>query len=198
MPPSDEIQRNIVAAWRIMMGRYELVRAYDVSADGFWNSFFAIVLCLPVLLTNWVPLANEMASPVSSFGERLSIVLRLAIVDLATWVLPLAVLALLAGLIDVRDRFVHYVVVTNWGSVILVWMLLPANLVRLVWPGEVELVMLLSLVIFLATLVLLWRLTNAAIDKGPMVASTVFATMLMTSFFILFTLQALFGVTLVE
>lgn len=198
MPPADEIQRNVTAAWRIMMGRYELVRAYDVSADGFWNSFFAIVLCLPVLLTSWVPLANEMSSPISSFGERLSIVLRLAIVDLASWVLPLVVLALLAGLIDVRDRFVQYVVVTNWGSVILVWMLLPANLVRLVWPAEIELAMLLSLVIFIATMVLLWRLTNAAIGKGPMIASTVFATVLLTSFFVLFTVQALLGVALVQ
>lgn len=198
MPPADEIQRNVTAAWRIMMGRYELVRAYDFSADGFWNSFFAIVLCLPVLLTSWVPLANEMASPISSFAERLSIVLRLAIVDLASWVLPLVVLGLLAGLIDVRDRFVPYVVVTNWGSVILVWMLLPANLIRLVWPAEIELAMLLALVVFLATMVLLWRLTNAAIGKGPMIASTVFATVLLTSFFILFTMQALLGVVLIQ
>jgi hypothetical protein len=191
MPPAEDIHRQLTGAWRMMTGRRDGLRLLDLSLDGFWNSFFAIVVALPAMLASWVPLASELAGEGASFGARLSLVARLALVDVGAWVLPLAALAAVVSYAGPRDRFVHYVVATNWGSAIFAWMTLPVSLIRLFMPGAGEVAAGLSLLVFVATLVLLWRLTDAALEKGAAVASAVFTAMLVASLVTLFALQDL-------
>ena len=194
MPPVEEIQRYMAGAWRLMMGRPDGMKLLDISGDGFWNSFFAIVVALPVMLVGWVPIANEMLGPNTRFIDRAIYVLRLALVDVGSWVLPIAALVAFAGAIGLRDRIVHYVVASNWGSAVLVWFMLPASLVRLIWPEARDTVLAFSFGIFLATLVLSWRLTNASIDRGPGIATGVFTGMLFGSILTLIALQDMLGV----
>lgn len=194
MPPVEDIQRHLVGVWRMMTGRRDGIRQLDLSVDGFWNSFFAVVVALPVLLSGWVPMASEIAGAGSAFGERLSLVFRLAVVDIGAWLLPIAALAALAGRVGIRDRFVHYVVASNWGGALFAWFMLPASFLRLVWPAASEAATALSLLIFIASLVLSWRLTDAAIDKGPGMTTGVFAGMLFASILTLFALQDLLGI----
>ena len=190
MPSAQDIQTYMTGAWRLMMGKPEAVRLFDLSADGFWNSFFAIVVAVPALTVGWASFAGDFAVGASG---RFGIVFLLGVIDLATWVLPLIVLALVAKPLGVGDRFVPYVVASNWGSALLVWLMLPATLVRLLAPGADELVALLSLAAFLVTMALSWRLTNAVIDRGAGLATGVFTLMLALSIGVLLTLQALFG-----
>lgn len=177
----------------MMIGQRDGVRLLDVSVDGFWNSFFAIVWAAPAMLAGWAPLANEMAGADSGLAGRLFLVVRLAIVDIGAWVLPIAALAAIAGAIGIRDRFVHYVVASNWASVIFAWFMLPASLWRLVGGQTDELATTLALGIFLASLVLSWRLADAALGKGAAVTTGVFVGMLFASILTLFALQDLLG-----
>lgn len=190
MPSAQDIQTYMTGAWRLMMGKPEAIRLFDLSADGFWNSFYAIVVAVPALTVGWASFAGDFAV---GAGGRFGIVFLLGVIDLATWVLPLIVLALVAKPLGVGDRFVPYVVASNWGSALLIWLMLPATLVRLLAPGADELAALLSLAAFLVTMALSWRLTNAVIDRGAGLASAVFALMLALSIGVLLTLQALFG-----
>ena len=195
MPPAEEIQRYFSGVWRLMMGKPDGLRMLDLTVDGFWNSFFAIVVALPALVVGWVAVANDASLYDPGFAGRLALVIRFAIVDLGAWVLPIALLAVVAKPAGIADRFVHYVVATNWASALTLWIMLPPALIRLFWPGATELVTLLSLVLFLLTLVLLWRLTNIAIGKGPAVATAVFCGMFVASLVALFALQTLFGLS---
>lgn len=193
MPSSVEIQQYLSGVWRMMTGRPDGMRLLDISVDGFWNSFFAILVALPVMLASWVPLANELAEAGSGLATRLSFVMRLAIVDLGAWLLPIAGLVLAARYIGIRDRLVHYVVASNWGSALLIWFMAPPTLIGLFWPDGSDAVSFLAFVIFMITMVLSWRLTNVSLAKGPAVASAVFAAMLFASFIILLGLQDLLG-----
>ena len=47
MPSAENIQLYLTGAWRMMMGKADGLRLLDLSVDGFWNSFFAIVIALP-------------------------------------------------------------------------------------------------------------------------------------------------------
>lgn len=196
MLPATDIQLYMAGAWRMMTGRRDGLRMLDISGDGFWNSFHAILVAAPIMFVGWVPLANEIMGPDARFAERAFCVIRLALVDIGSWVLPLAALVAFAGPLGVRDRVVHYVVASNWGSAVLVWFMLPASLMRLVWPDARDMAIAISLGIFLATLVLSWRLTNVAIDKGPGLATGVFTGMLFASIFTLFSLQKILGVSI--
>jgi hypothetical protein len=180
-----------------MMGKPDGLRMLDLSADGFWNSFFAMVVAAPALIVGWVGVANEIGDPDLVSG-RVGVLLKVALVDLGTWVLPLAVLAAVARHVGIGGRFVAYVVASNWASAITAWILLPSALARLFLEAPSDVAMLLSLALFLLTMVLTWRMTNAVIGKGAAVGSAVFAGMLVISLLVLFGLQVLLGITIPE
>ncbi len=110
MPTIEQIQAYMAAAWRMMMGRTEGLRMLDLSADGFWNSFLAIPVALPPLVVGWVGVVNDFGA--AGFGGRLSVLLRLAVIDVACWVVPLAALAVLA--VHVRSPIASFI--TSWPA----------------------------------------------------------------------------------
>lgn len=195
MPSSGEIQQYLTGAWRMMIGKADGLRLLDLTVDGFWNSFFAIVIALPALVVGWVAAANELSQIAGISGSKLSIVVRLAVIDLAAWILPLVALAAVASRAGLADRFVNLVVAGNWATALIVWIMLPPSLLGLLWPDASDASALVSLVLFILTIVLSWRMTNVAIGRGPGVATAVFAGMFLVSLAVLFFLQSAFGLT---
>ena len=193
MPSGEEIQRYLAAALRLMTGRSDAVRMLDISADGFWNSFFAIVVAGPVLVVGWVSAVNGLDGAPATLPGRIGLLLVFAAIDLATWIVPLVLLALVARPLGVSDRFVPYVVASNWGSVITAWLSLPALLLALLFGSRNDLAATIGLVLFVVSLVLSWRLTNAVLNRGPGPATAVFALSLVAGFATLFLLRGLVG-----
>jgi hypothetical protein len=193
MPEIEEIQRYLTGSWRMMTGKPDGIRLLDISADGFWNSFFAIAIALPALIAGWVTIANTISPDHVAFGARLSIMLRLATVDIGAWVLPLAAFAAAARPAGLADRLAHYVISSNWGSALIVWMMLPPTLLRMFFPGAADFASVVSICLFVVSLVLSWRLTNSAIGKGAGVASAVFGAMFVASLAVLYLLQFVLG-----
>jgi hypothetical protein len=193
VPPAEQIHLQLTGAWRMMLGRTDGLRMLDLTADGFWTSFFAIVIALPAMFASWVSLANGMAVLDPEGPGRLSLIARLAVVDLSSWILPLVALALVAPRAGIGDRYVHYVVASNWATAIVVWIMLPPSILRFFMPDAADLSALVSLGLFILTLVFSWRLTNIAIGKGAAVATGVFAAMVAMSLFVLFGMQDLLG-----
>jgi hypothetical protein len=195
MPAIEDIFRYLTGVWRMMTGRPDGIRLLDLSADGFWNSFFAIAVALPALIVGWVGVANELGATPEILGSKVSILLRIAFVDVGTWLLPLALLGAVAPLAGVADRFVHYVVASNWASALLIWLMLPAALLRLFAPSLQGVAEMLSLALFAVSMALTWRLTNVALGKGPWIATAIFAGMFVASLVILFILQGALGLS---
>ncbi|TIW04200.1 MAG: transporter, partial [Mesorhizobium sp.] len=141
----------------------------------------------------WVGIANEIGDP-EAFAGRLGMLIRLATVDIGSWVLPLVALALIAPRAGIGGRFVHYVVASNWASAIIAWLMLPSALLRLFLPSTSEISSLVSLFLFALSALLTWRMTNASIGKGAAVGTAVFVGMFIASLLVLFGLQALLGI----
>jgi hypothetical protein len=194
MLSSDETYASLAGAWRLMLGKADGLRMLDLSADGFWNSFFAIIVAAPALIVGWVGIANEIGDP-DAFAGRFSMLIRLATVDIGAWVLPLVGLALVAPRVGVGGRFVHYVVASNWASAIIAWLMLPSALIRLFLSSTNEFSGLVSLLLFALSMVLTWRMTNVAIGRGAAVGTAVFAGMFVASLAVLFGLQTLLGIS---
>jgi hypothetical protein len=192
---ADETQASLTGAWRLMLGKADGVRLLDLSADGFWNSFYAMIVAVPALMVGWVGIANEVGDP-DAFAGRLAMLVKLATVDLGAWVLPLVALALVAPHAGIGARFVAYVVASNWASAIIAWLMLPSALVRLFLPATDATAGFVSLFCFLLSMVLTWRMTTAVIGKGAATGTAVFAGMFVGSLLVLFGLQALLGITI--
>lgn len=195
MLSSAEIRQYFAGVWQMMMGRAEGMKKLDLSVDGFWNSFFAIIVALPALTVGWVAVANDAPEAVT-FGMRFSLLIRLFVADIGAWLVPLGLLGLAARPVGIANRFVHYVVASNWASALFAWVMLPVALLRLLAPGLAELTTLLALILFLATLVLSWRLTVVAIARGPGLGTAVFFSMLAASLVALVLLQTMLGLNL--
>jgi hypothetical protein len=120
MPGRDEIAQSLIGAWRLFLDKPDAMRFFNVSVDGFWRSFYAIVLILPTyvfialaerrqILTD--SLANDDFSG-SAFIVNKGVSLAL------DWVTLPILLALLAGLLGVGRTYAGFIVARNWGAVL--------------------------------------------------------------------------------
>lgn len=115
------IARALSGTVALLLGRKPPADAFDVSFDGFWRSFGAIVLVLPSLAVSVlaearlaVPAGIDDAEPASlahllfirGFGLSLE------------WIALPVVLALLSRPLGVTARYVPFIVVRNWSSVV--------------------------------------------------------------------------------
>jgi len=195
MPSSESIQLYLIGAWRMMMGKADGLRLLDLSVDGFWNSFFAIVVALPPLMVGWVGVANEFSMISADFGSRFSIALRFAVIDLAVWILPIVVLAAVVSRVGLADRFVHVVVASNWASALFIWLTVPVPLAGLIWPLGPETRVSLSLVLLVLNLFVSWRVTNVAVAKGAATTTAIVTAMFVLSLLVQALLMAAFGLS---
>ncbi len=118
MPGRDEIVRSLSAAWDLFVDRPGAMRGFDLSVDGFWRSFGAVVLVAPsyvlaVLAERRIAIETGLSdqSGASFFVQN---VLGLGI----DWVALPLVLALLAQPLGIARHYPEFVVARNWGAVI--------------------------------------------------------------------------------
>jgi hypothetical protein len=195
MPPAHDIQRHLYGAWRLMTGKPDGLRFMDISVDGFWNSFFAIVVALPALLIGWLIAANDVIGMAPDEGRgQLSLLMRLAVIDLGVWVIPIAGFVVLAKPLGLAGRVVHLVVAYNWGEALIGWLTLPVAVVFMIWSPERATADAIMIMVFLVVAALNWRLINAALDKGPALGSAVFAGIFVGSVVVLLVLESMLGV----
>lgn len=145
---TDQLYRNLVGAWLVMNGRARGLKEFDLSIDGFWRSFGAIVFIIPlVAVTLWSDRAVqvELGEPTTQIGLG-AIALRLLAL-IAEWVgFPLA-MAALARPLGVAANFVPFVVARNWGAVLIAALFLPVHILHATQVLSLPVVQFLSLVL---------------------------------------------------
>ena len=160
-----EVGRAIDGALALFIGRPAPPGSFDVTAGGFWRSFGAIVLVLPSFA---VMLAAELgmgaAAEVAEGQDEAAWFVASRLVGLAIdWAALPVVLAALAGPLGIGGRYVGFVVVRNWGSVVAAAVYaLPALLYNLGLVGE-STAILLSLVAFVAVVRFQYAIVRAAL-----------------------------------
>ncbi|MGH6859036.1 MAG: hypothetical protein ACRECY_02195 [Phyllobacterium sp.] len=198
VPDWSEIQQYLWGAWRMMTGHADGMDALDFSEDGFWKSFHAITISLPPLILSWIIFANELIALRPETGNRLSIMGRVAFVDLASWIFPLVVLAFAARPLGIGKRFSPYVVASNWGTVIGAWFMVPATLLRLALPAWPSLATGFGIAVYAAIMVLTYRLTHVALRQSYAYSAGFFVVLVAGSLFLMILLQTLLGISLPE
>lgn len=193
MPEAGSIQRALSGSLRLMMGRADGLKLLDLTADGFWDSFYAIVLSIPPLTATWV--LNAAFTPGASLKQRAAIVALSAAISLLAWLAPLLVLGLAARKLTISAEFPALVIASNWSSVLLSWALALPVLVTLAFPGQAEAASGLLICLYLVALVLTWRMTNAVMGKGAGPATAVFCILIVTGEIVGFSLQRLLGLS---
>lgn len=116
----DEIVRSLTGAWSLFLDRSDAMRHFDVSADGFWRSFYVIVLILPAYAL--IALSEQgriLADPVLAAGfDSNAFVINKSLTLVFNWIMLPVVLALAAPPLGVSRSYAAFIVARNWGTFI--------------------------------------------------------------------------------
>jgi hypothetical protein len=114
MPPVAEIRHYVEGAWRLAKGDAGGMAHFDFSADGFWRSFWAVVIVAPGYAILVADQYGRRGEPVpfwsTTVAESLSYLLGWA---------AFPILALfLTRFFGVARRYVPLIVSLNWSSLV--------------------------------------------------------------------------------
>lgn len=193
MPSFEEIQYYFSAVWRTMTGHPEALNNLNTDADGFWRSFYAILIALPPMLIGWVEVAARLTDGSDETGLRLINTFKLATIDITVWLLPLLIIGFLSRSLGLERRFSTYVVATNWSIALFAWAYAPLSFLNLLLPDLSEIFAGIGFGLFLVTLVLSYRLTRAALQRPHSFAAPFFVSVILGSIMLTIILQNLAG-----
>lgn len=117
MPSLTHALSLVSAVWRISRGQPDSIRHIDVSAEGFWHSFSALLFSLPFFIVissaDW-RLLQSMGSEI-----RFTPFFTIELVAYAlSWALfPLAMIPVMRRL-GLIGNYVPFIICYNWGNLI--------------------------------------------------------------------------------
>ena len=165
----NEVYAAILHSWALFRGDRGALKAFDSSYEGFWRSFRVILVLAPFYVivflaeqVHYVSSPNHDAATFSAstflFWKTLS-----ALVD---WVAFPMLLALIAGPLNISNRYALLVVARNWTSILAI---LPYAIVSLLYvvgilpPGGL---LWMSLILMIVLLRFRYQVFSAALG-GP-------------------------------
>ena len=137
MTLGEEASRSVQGAWGLLRRNPAAPTAFNATLDGFWRSFFAAVLLLPLELAYRAmvgPGEGTDAAP----ETRWTVNILVYVIGWTAW--PLIVFYLTRAM-DCGGRFLGYMVAYNWSQLLTVPFLIGLDVLgRAALPQEVSLV----------------------------------------------------------
>ncbi len=184
---------HIEKVFRIVRGDATALNDMDITSDGFWRSFAAVIWATPALFFSWVVEARDLMME----GIQLSmvrIVIYSAIIELVLWFLPIFVLALILKPLGFAHRFSHLIISRNWLTVPIVYAYIVIILSGLLF-GTIAPLVLFAFVFLLVVVGIQIRVTRIALECDAVIASALVVAEFMVLITIMFYLQSALGLS---
>lgn len=115
---ADDVQRGLGSAWRLFLGDRQAINGFDASFSGFWRSFSAVILVLPIYVlyigAERRMLLNDLPEG-AAFGELGFAVTRFLALALDWIAFPL-ITAALSRPMGFAAGYTRLIVAFNWGG----------------------------------------------------------------------------------
>ena len=165
MSRTDEIINSLVGALYLARQDDRGLARFNLTSDGFWFSFAAILLLLPFYL-----LAGEIdKQTIDQPGTPDSILLAFTLA--AQWIAWPIAMIFVARILNLSGYYGRYITVYNWASVIIMaFTTLPLLAMGIGLLGK-ESAYWLSFMAFLVTLYYRWYITRLTLETGAAIAA---------------------------
>ena len=126
-----EVTRSIHGAWRIARMDPDALNYFDLSIDGFWRSFVALLVVAPFYIMFLIlnhgsqPGLELPTGPVVSTEFYVAVKLIAYIIG---WLIFPLVMVPISRLLDLSQNYVPYIIVWNWSNVLVMAVILPTVL----------------------------------------------------------------------
>lgn len=185
---------HIERVWRIVRGNEAALDEMDISSDGFWRSFAAIIWALPALYFAWVFDARDLIIQ----GVELTmvrIVIYSAIIELVLWFVPVLLFAFVLKPFGLAQRYSHLIIARNWLSVPIVYAYVVIMLLGFLL-GDAAPLLLASFIFFLAAIWIQIRVTRVSLGCEIPLASALVIGEFIILLMIMFYLQSMLGLSI--
>ena len=126
-----EITQSLNGAWRIARMDQNALNYFNMSIEGFWRSFLAVLIVLPLyvvfLVLNLGQLSGMELPTGSATSKELYVAIKLA-AHILGWLAFPVVMIPISRLMDLSQSYVPYIIVWNWSNVLVMAVILPAVL----------------------------------------------------------------------
>lgn len=156
MPSSQEIRSSLHGVLRLAAKDPGGMVYFNISAEGFWRSFFAAVLILPAYLLRLALPADDEPVIDWTFAGLLA---ELTYYVLAWAAFPVA-MVFIARLLGVMQGYAAYIIVYNWAQVPIMIVLLAVNLIDYLGLMAQGLAIFVYMTVVLTILYYLWYIAR--------------------------------------
>jgi hypothetical protein len=168
----DEIARSLSGSWALVQNRPDAMRHFDVSLDGFWRSFQAIILIAPIYALTAMADRRAMLSDAiadETFSDSAFITAKAITLGLDWITLPI-ILAVVAGPLGIQRGYTAYVVARNWTTVLLILPFAAIALIEMIGLISIEIAALLTFVALAAVFRVSYVVARRALNTGMDIA----------------------------
>lgn len=179
MPGLREVEIYLTGLWLLLKGDRQGFNYFDLTERGVSRSFWSIGWSLPAMIFSWIFWYRALLDDFPVYSDmRALFFLRMAMIDLATWMLPLVLLGLLCRFFALADRFNALVITSNWLALPVAYANALLIAVLVVLPGFGQAIVLLWLLLLLGLVGGVFRLVSAVIGGQTLLVVTVTLLML--------------------
>ena len=139
MTLGEEASRSLHGAWGLLRRDPAAPTVFNATLAGFWRSFVAGVLLLPLDLAYLAIIGPAEGTEASSSSTRWTINILVYVISWTAW--PLIAFYLTRAM-DCGDRLLGYIVAYNWSQILTGPLLIGLDVLgRLALPQEVSLIL---------------------------------------------------------
>ena len=195
MPRLDEVLHYLTGIWLLLRQKPEGFGWLDLSLRGFARSFWAFAWCLPAFAVIWASWRlYYLGTMPAGTPAGLTFFLKLLMIDIAGWLLPLLILAVLARPLGFGRQLATIVTATNWISVPFAYAAAVPFAFTLILPQSAPFAGLLLYAVFGATVMLQFRLVWMCVGRQTLLAAAITAIYVLPPMIIGQELQRVFGI----
>jgi hypothetical protein len=194
MPQIEEIGAYLKGVWLLILGDRSGFDWLDITVTGVWRSFAAFLWCLPAMAVGWAAWRLFYLEQMPTGTETgLGFILKLFLVDMTMWIVPLVLVAVLAKPLGYGDMLASIIISTNWLAVPTIYAMAVPLAIRLVIPGGQGLAYLMSLILLLVNFTVIFRLVKTVTNNQLLLASAISALLILPSLMLSEALPPLLG-----
>lgn len=195
MPGLEEVERYLTGLWQLLRGERDGLRLLDLTDRGALRSFWAILYCFPPMLLSWIWWRGSFLASMPT-GTRAGgmFFFRVALVEAASWIVPLVLVGLIAWTLGIGARYAGIVTATNWLSVPLSYAFGGLVLVLMLIPPLAGVVAFLWFLLMLTMIFAYYRVLMAICDDHVLTAVTLTMVLLVPAVIFSDTLERFLGI----
>ena len=163
-PPREEIVSSLEGAWGLARRDPAALQRFNLTVEGFWNSFYAAVLCAPGYL---LLVAHQYVTRGSGAGFGTILIVETLAYAVGWLVFPVTA-AILTRMLGLGHRYAILVIAANWSTVLQVGLLVAALLLSGLMPAAQG--NYLTLAATLVALVYQWHVIRTALATTGLIA----------------------------